>query len=356
MDYSVLFSNAALEESVDHSDFEEEQDYEQGFGAYFDREIKPMREDLESRRIGFLRTIRRRFRKSLIWGGPWLAISAGNAIAGFMGIEPFQSIILWFDFLWYLVLTAIPLGILGLWTMMPAGEYKETVKDEVFTRIVRFFGDDWRYKGAGGFDENMIQASDIKPSYNRYNDEDCFSGCYKDIKISFAEVKLIRKTKDSEGRDSSTTVFEGLCLAFSMNKRFKGKTIALADRAGWLKRNKKKVGDMERVELEDPDFEKKFEVYGTDQIEARYLLTTAFMDRVLNLSTFLSEMGAGNSMEFEFWDKNLFIMIPSSSDFFEPGTVFEPALQIADIRKFLKEMSLIFGIVDALKLNLDIGL
>ena len=45
--------------------------------------------------------------------------------------------------------------------MLPAGEYKEAVKEEVFTRIVSFFGDDWRYTGAGGFDENMIQASDI---------------------------------------------------------------------------------------------------------------------------------------------------------------------------------------------------
>jgi len=40
---------------------------------------------------------------------------------------------------------------------------------------------------------------------------------------------------------------------------------------------------MKRVGLVDPVFEKIFEAYGTDQVEARYLLTPTFMQRLVRL-------------------------------------------------------------------------
>jgi hypothetical protein len=161
MALSVLFSNTALEASVDHADFEEDQDYESGFAEYFDQEVRPLREDLESRRIEFLHTIRRRFRKTLIWSGPWLALWLGNAIAGYQDIEPCLSILVWFNFEFYLVIMIAPSALMGWWTYFPVMSYKEAVKDEVFTKIVRFYGDDWRYQAKGGFDEEMIRASEI---------------------------------------------------------------------------------------------------------------------------------------------------------------------------------------------------
>ena len=40
----------------------------------------------------------------------------------------------------------------------------------------------------------------------------------------------------------------------------------------------------ERIRLEDPEFEKQFEVYCDDQITARYVLTPAFMQRLKKLN------------------------------------------------------------------------
>ena len=45
--------------------------------------------------------------------------------------------------------------------------------------------------------------------------------------------------------------------------------------SGWLNLFKK-IGWPERVKLEDVSFERQFEVFSDNQIEARYLLTTAF--------------------------------------------------------------------------------
>ena len=50
-----------------------------------------------------------------------------------------------------------------------------------------------------------------------------------------------------------------------------------------------------RVKLESPDFEKQFDVYGNDPVEARYLLTPLLMERILQLD---QRFGEGLTMSF----------------------------------------------------------
>jgi hypothetical protein len=62
-----------------------------------------------------------------------------------------------------------------------------------------------------------------------------------------------------------------------MNKPIKTRTIVLPNRSSLFGKNR-----FEKIELEDPEFEKIWDTYGEDQIEARYVLTTAFMERLKN--------------------------------------------------------------------------
>ena len=69
-----------------------------------------------------------------------------------------------------------------------------------------------------------------------------------------------------------------------MNKSFNGKTIVRKDIGligNWFR---KTFTSLENVKLEDPTFEKRFEVFSDDQIEARYLLTVTFMERLTQLA------------------------------------------------------------------------
>ena len=59
------------------------------------------------------------------------------------------------------------------------------------------------------------------------------------------------------------------------HKDFKGKTTILRDRLFKLR-----FGES-RVKMENPDFENTFDVYSTDQVEARYLITPFMMERLL---------------------------------------------------------------------------
>mgnify|MGYP001230305973 FL=1 len=50
------------------------------------------------------------------------------------------------------------------------------------------------------------------------------------------------------------------------------------------------------------------------------------------------------------------MMIPIKKNMFEPGSIYEPEDFIDDSKNLLKELNLIFNIIDQLKLNMKINL
>ncbi len=145
-----------------------------------------------------------------------------------------------------------------------------------------------------------------------------------------------------------------------MNKNFNGQTIVLKDRGmigsfltiqkngNWIK---PEFFAFEKVKLEDPVFEKIFNVYSTDQIEARYLLTTAFMERLITLT----EIFKNNPIECSFYDDHLLITI-QCKNLFTPGPINKSEDFIDDSKILLKSINTIFEIIDILKLDQNIGM
>lgn len=83
--------------------------------------------------------------------------------------------------------------------------------------------------------------------------------------------------------------FLGMFAIMDFNKKFNGTTIVLPDRfekkMGYLAKTIQQL-NLNRdplVNLEDPEFEKEFVVYSTDQVEARYILTPSLMQRITSL-------------------------------------------------------------------------
>lgn len=83
--------------------------------------------------------------------------------------------------------------------------------------------------------------------------------------------------------------FVGMFAVVDFNKGFNGHTVILPDsmekRMGYLTKNLQALNFTrgQLVSLEDPEFEKDFVVYGTDQVEARYILSTSLMQRITAL-------------------------------------------------------------------------
>ena len=108
-----------------------------------------------------------------------------------------------------------------------------------------------------------------------------------------------------------------LIAEFDMPKNFSGRT-CVYEKAGSAKKLifKKKTG-MQPVNLEDVKFSALYNIYSTDQIEARYLLTTAFMERFLNIKTaFKAEY-----IRAEFFRNKLILVIGVNKDLFAMGSI-----------------------------------
>ena len=141
-------------------------------------------------------------------------------------------------------------------------------------------------------------------------------------------------------------MFEGPVFSFSFPKRLNGTTIIKAD--GSLIGNffgGIGMGDRERVTLEDPEFEKCFEVYGTDQVEARYLLTPGFMQQLMDLRESL-----GDRMQAAFNCDSLYIVAKNGQNKFVVQGYSGQAVNV-QLDKFIADIGILFRVIDTLNLD-----
>jgi hypothetical protein len=235
----------------------------------------------------------------------------------------------------------------------PIFTFKTSVKEKIFSEVFSFFGD-FKYFQEGSRSLNLYSNFNILPVADDFRTEDLVVGKYQDVAISIEELKL-QNIHHSKNGVKKVTLFKGVVVLFSMNKNFKGRTNICHDRGkirNFFHSKSKNHKGLERVTLEDPEFEKKFEVFASDQIESRYLLTTAFMDRLLKIVKLF-----GNSkLEAAFYDNSLFLVIPYRLNLFEPGSIFKATNYVKECKMIIAQMHLFFSIIETLKLNQRTGL
>ncbi len=339
-DFIMLLAGQNLDSIEVEVSFDDPQGAEKSFAPHYERYIRPHIQSFEKKRVAALKAIRRRTLITI----PILIVLIPAVIA-IANAEILNN-----KFLYILAFITV-LG-LGIWCAAPATGYKSAIKEKIFPNIFSFFGEDFQYSEKEGnlYIGHLIQ-SDIIPDYNSQHTEDYVKGSYKDVVLELVEAKLSwRSGKKRDGREKVR--FKGVIILLSMNKNFSGKTIVKRDAgmiSNWVT---DKTTKLKKVSLEDSVFEKKFEVYSSDQVEARYLVTTSFMQRLLELSVSFGDLG----LECSFYNDKLLLMVPSSENYFEASSIFQPANFIADIKTTLEEMHMIFQIVDILKLHQRTGL
>ncbi len=320
--------------------FEEKADYEKGFSAHFQKEIQPILGGIEEKRLEQLAIYLKRRTPGI------LAIVF--VCAGILGIS--ISIGSFDD--WVFAVCFLVGGAIWAWVSAPTRRYYSHVKALILPKLADFYGT-FTYKETPSFPTKTLQDSAIFPSYDgsRSSTEDLFEGHYKDVKIQFQEITLKKKS----GKQTVIT-FNGLLVQLAFNKRFKGKTYVLADKGrfgNWFQ----SARGGELVTLEDPHFEKSFEVYSDDQVEARYILTTAFMERLVKLKESREAVSTGKGVfQCGFMVDHLTIALPSTRNLFEPRSIHQSMLDPQDLHIFLAQMNMLFSIIDELKLNQRLGL
>ena len=183
----------------------------------------------------------------------------------------------------------------------------------------------------------------VVPGWDRSSFEDLVTGKRGEVDFELFEAHLEEKrtTTDSKGRTRTTwvTVFRGQCLKLDFHKRFFGRTLVTRD-AGFFNRFGGGNG-MQRAMLEDPVFEKIFEVYTTDQVESRYLLTPDFMQKLVDLETVFK----GGKLKAAFDGGEMLITV-QGGNLFEPGSMFKPLDSADRVRELLDDFAAVLRLID----------
>jgi tetratricopeptide (TPR) repeat protein len=146
-------------------------------------------------------------------------------------------------------------------------------------------------------------------------------------------------------------VFKGLFFVGDFNKHFQGQTIVVPDHTerylGTLAQDLQALNQQrgQLVKLEDPAFEKLFAVYGTDQIEARYILSPSLMQRLVDFT-----QKAQRETFISFINDKIYIAIKYDEDLFEPK-LFKNMVDFAPVREYFETLQLMMGIIEELNLN-----
>lgn len=239
----------------------------------------------------------------------------------------------------------------------PFQNYKSETKKLTMNKILSFFGE-FVYQDGGKIDCSDIEKSNLFGYFDTQFGDDYFKGSYKDVQIEVSEERLTKKVRTKNGtRDA--TVFKGIIIALAMNKDFSGQTVVRKDWGifNFLMRTphyqiKKENIKLQNVKLEDCIFEKEFEVFSNDQIVARYILTTVFMERILEIK----KRFHGRQIQFSFFDNKLFIAVKSGKDMFETTSLFSTTASYGKMREVVSQFYAIFSIIEVLKLNKRLGM
>lgn len=247
------------------------------------------------------------------------------------------------ELFFHLVLLLSSIAIIWLIKIISAHDLQ--IKSTLFDKIFYFFN--FHYNASGSENIAAYEKFSILPKYdsNLSKTEDLVIGFYKNVKFSLEEIDLRVRSQKNESRQ----IFRGIVIKLNFNKNFLGKTIVKKDIGigNFSRKFNSNLSNLERVLLEDIEFEELFAVYSSNQIEARYLLTTSFMERLKKLNSFFKAM----SLEASFVDNFLLLSFETSLNLFEVKSIFYEINLADETEKTLKEISLIYDLIDELKLN-----
>lgn len=255
-----------------------------------------------------------------------------------------------------MVCVGIILAVLGLIYQMKWNEYRVVYKQKVISSIIQSIDDSLEYNPTGSIEREVYDRSGLSPGgYSQFEGEDFISGKIGQTAIEMSEIhtkyKVKRRTADGKTKTYMRTRFRGMVIIADCNKHFNSQTFVSIDKGkddSFLENIKQGfVGTPHNlVRLEDPEFERYFDVHSTNQVEARYLLTPAFMQRVVAFRE-----NTGKYLALSFVDGKLFISVSGGDmKYFEPK-LSDSATDFNTVKDIFSELKLLVGLIDALDLN-----
>ena len=354
-------------------------EYRKSFYKAYHSELAPILASFENKRLDYLSQL-----KFLEFALVFLAVFFAFLFFS-MASEP----------AWALIGCAVCIVVAIVLLFVYNSKFVKDMKSYCLRPILKIFGNiTWSKEG---FQDSELNNCGLFSVYNRRSDDDCFEGEYKGVKFGMNELTLGYESGSGKNRHYHQ-VFNGVVVKFSSNKRIGAKTIVaskfdnntsvgsfwagmitiliiclqllvsmkfspvsfvicgiviLVSLVIWVyKIIRPDEHAMHEIKLEDPLFGRQYKVYSEDDIEARYLITTAFMERFINLK----ESFGGKGAKCSFYDDQIVFAISTRENLFEIGNLFKSTNDTKQMEKFFEEFSSVLLLVDYFKIDQKLGL
>ena len=266
---------------------------------------------------------------------------------------------------------------------------KNKIKQTFIPKIIQTIGEIHWNTDETIISDTILEKSKLFGDYNIRSNDDTFEGKYNGIEFKVSETNLSYESGSGDDHTVSN-VFKGIIILINSNKEIKAHTkiqpkmdkkteiictlllvflwgsllyYAISSESYFISCIFLFSGTIsiislfshsnKEMNLEDPDFNKKYIVTTEDQVEGRYLITTGFMDRFKNLQT---AFGTKN-IECAFFDNQIMFALHTNKDFFElSGGLFHSLKHPKQVKSFYEETTAIYDIIDYFKLDEKTGL
>ena len=232
-------------------------------------------------------------------------------------------------------------------------DYTKSFKNKVILPLIQALSKKLDYFPDNHISSKHFTKSKIFTSHpDLVSGNDLVRGEIDGISLEFSDIHAQKRHKNSKSSDSYSTIFQGLFIVTEFNKHFKGRTVILPDTAqsnfgnligNWFQ--SKNFSRDSLIKMDNVAFEKEFVVYGTDQIEARYILSPSLMDKLLHF-----KKRSKHPLSISFVGGNVYLAIAYNKDLFEPS-VFHSLLKYKIAMEYITTLHLAVGIVEELQLN-----
>lgn len=230
--------------------------------------------------------------------------------------------------------------------------YDALFKDLVIEKMIHFLDPSLIYTKMDSIDAHEYERSELfMEAYDRFSGKDLVRGEIEGVKVRFCDLHVEKKVRTKNGKEEWNDIFSGLFFVADFNKTFHTKVVVLPDVAErslgilgtWLQGVNPSRGEL--IKLDHVAFEKLFVVYGDDQIESRYILSHALMERIVAFHQKIDK-----PLYLSFVDSKLFLALHYTKPLFEP-ILTRSLLEFKSIKDYFELLMMITNIVTEFKLN-----
>lgn len=237
------------------------------------------------------------------------------------------------------------------------GDYTE-FKKSIFSRVVQFVNPQFEYLEKGHIEHMHLLHSGLflDRQYSITGGDQIF-GNHNGVPFQLCNLMVTYRPNLRNEKEPDDTVFAGKYFVARFNKRFQFPVYIHPKKGifGDFKDNEIAQyldGGKHKITLEDPDFDKQFNVFCDDEIIARYVLTPSMMERIKEINV----RSKGN-FYIAINDKNIVLANNSGNASMNLEGVSGMLFTKIDehlLNQLFEDLIADLGMIDTLKLNVNI--